>query len=89
MIDNELFTFKEISEMFDIPVKTISKNYYAGNIDGIKLFRCIYVSKTSVQNWIHTYRPRSARQNQGTEELFYTMEEAFTLISDIIKKTRN
>lgn len=78
----DLMTIREAHEHFNIPIKTIENHYRLNNIDGLKVEGRVYVVARSVEKWIE------AQQQTQFEAMFYTADQALTMISDILNKTR-
>lgn len=80
----DLMTIREAHEHFQIPIKTIENHYRLNNIEGLKVEGRVYVVARSVEKWIE-----ENWVTQTTEAMFYTPEQALSMISDILNKTRN
>lgn len=79
----DLMTIREAHEHFGLPIKTIENHYRLKNIDGLKVDGRVYVVARSVEKWIdENMKPMTF------EDMFYTAEEALTMISDILNRTR-
>lgn len=78
----DLMTIRQAHETYNLPIKTIENHYRLNNIDGLKVEGRIYVVGASVEKWkAENYLPEF-------QEMFYTPDEALSLISDILNKTR-
>lgn len=88
--EHDLFTYEELSAMYDVPAKTITNNCAKGKIEGVRIGRNVYVYRPSFEKWLKKYRPRPSNYPDllVMNEDFWTAEEALSLIADILNKTR-